>query len=221
MEIYKVTNIVNSKTYIGVTSQGYEKRFTRHLNDARLGSDCHFHRAIRKYGRRNFTIEVLITVDSRDDAYEYEKLFIELYCSKLMGYNETEGGEGRLGYKHSEETKKKLSIGKMGAKNPMYKRDVSKETRQKISKAGKGRKHSEDTKRKISKSQKGKKLAETHLKNLRLVSCKPVEAYINSKIKVYNNTRECSEDLDVSISRIYKCISSGNPNKDGIKFRRI
>lgn len=60
MWVYKITNIQNKKMYIGQTIRPIEERFKRHLNDAIKGNlDTHFARAIRKYGKENFTIECI------------------------------------------------------------------------------------------------------------------------------------------------------------------
>lgn len=73
------------------------------------------------------------------------------------GYNFTIGGDGKLGYKHSNLTKKKISQKLKGKNNPMYNKSHIKETKEKISKALKGKKLSDITKIKISKAHQGKK----------------------------------------------------------------
>nr|DAN84845.1 MAG TPA: intron associated endonuclease [Caudoviricetes sp.] len=60
--IYKITNDINNKIYIGQTNKPAKKRFQRHIQDAvsnRL--DTHLARAIRKYGKEHFHIEVIDT----------------------------------------------------------------------------------------------------------------------------------------------------------------
>lgn len=60
MEIYKITNLVNGKVYIGQSARGIQQRFTRHIYDALSGRiDTHFARAIRKYGEDNFVVECI------------------------------------------------------------------------------------------------------------------------------------------------------------------
>ena len=55
--IYKITNLVNNKIYIGQSARGVAERFHRHVCDAMNGKlDTHFARAIRKYGPENFTV---------------------------------------------------------------------------------------------------------------------------------------------------------------------
>ena len=60
MYIYKITNLINQKIYIGQSIHPVEERLARHFQDAiseRI--DTHLARAIRKYGTENFIIEVI------------------------------------------------------------------------------------------------------------------------------------------------------------------
>ena len=50
LEVYKVTNIENNKIYIGITNQGYKKRWHKHLSDSYRKSYSPLHLAINKYG---------------------------------------------------------------------------------------------------------------------------------------------------------------------------
>ena len=109
MVIYKITNKINNKIYIGLTKFTPEKRFRYHIRDsktAKSGIDS----AIRKYGQENFTLEVIdSSAKTYDELKELEKFYIESYNSKdkNIGYNQTFGGEGTTGYHHSEESKYK------------------------------------------------------------------------------------------------------------------
>ena len=144
-EVYQHTNKFNGKSYIGITSRGWDRRWKQHVYDAGRGSSLHFHNAIRKYGVKAFSHEVLITVDSLELANEYEQLFIELYgtISDHYGYNSTAGGKVAI---PSEETRKK-----------MRGRTVSEETRKKLSDVNKGKTLSEETRKKISEALSGEK----------------------------------------------------------------
>ena len=60
MWIYKIINIQNNKCYIGQTIRPVGQRFHRHLNDALNNVlDTHLARAIRKYGKENFNVEII------------------------------------------------------------------------------------------------------------------------------------------------------------------
>lgn len=110
--IYKITNIINNKCYIGETIQTPEKRWKDHKSAFKRNGGCTaLKSAILKYGLENFKFEVLIICFDQDRLI-YEKQYIKKYNSLAPnGYNILEGGqEGVLGYKHSEETKKKISL---------------------------------------------------------------------------------------------------------------
>jgi group I intron endonuclease len=110
--IYKITNIINNKCYIGETIQTPEKRWKDHKSAFKRNGGCTaLKSAILKYGLENFKFEVLIICFDQDRLI-YEKQYIKKYNSLAPnGYNILEGGqEGVLGYKHSNETKKKISL---------------------------------------------------------------------------------------------------------------
>lgn len=90
-KIYKITNLINGKVYIGQTIQTLKQRWWRHCCNS--GVCPYLHNAILKYGKENFTIE-LITEVNKDLLDLTEKYYISLYKSnnKHFGYNLTEGG---------------------------------------------------------------------------------------------------------------------------------
>jgi len=108
--IYKITNKVNNKIYIGFTSKSIEKRFQEHINSAIYHKDkIYFHNAIRKYGKEQFLLEKIDESLDRDYALNVlEPYYIKLYNSNdsNYGYNLTNGGEGAH---FTEEMRKKLS----------------------------------------------------------------------------------------------------------------
>jgi group I intron endonuclease len=85
--VFKVTNLVNSKIYIGKTSYN---------RDAYYGSGKAIKNAILKYGISNFKKEILDTADSLAELNEKEKYWISKYQSynPLIGYNRSYGGDG-------------------------------------------------------------------------------------------------------------------------------
>jgi group I intron endonuclease len=94
--IYKVTNKVNGKLYIGFDSN-WPNRKINHKSKAKIGSNRHFHNAIRKYGWDNFEWEVIC--QSLDGEYllkVMEPYFIKYYNTFNNGYNYTLGGEGNV-----------------------------------------------------------------------------------------------------------------------------
>lgn len=92
--IYRITNKINNKIYIGQTTQGLQVRWARHVISARNKADNYvFHNAINKYGPENFITEVL-EYCTPEELNEREKYYIELYNSLVPnGYNIRLGGD--------------------------------------------------------------------------------------------------------------------------------
>ena len=123
--IYKITNKLNGKVYIG-QSRDIDTRWRQHIN---AKDNFAIHNAIKKYGKENFKFEVLLECPANMlDVWERD--MIALYdCISPKGYNLTEGGEG---YQCSEETKIKMSNAHKGIPH-------SEETKHKISESKKGK----------------------------------------------------------------------------------
>lgn len=88
--IYKITNKVNGKSYIGQTRYTLEFRWRQHIHKK---DNTYFHNAIRKYGPENFTLEVLEEC-STSNLNEREIFYIAKYNTFKEGYNLTTGGDG-------------------------------------------------------------------------------------------------------------------------------
>lgn len=131
-DVYKITNKVNNKVYIGITSKGISARWKEHIYSAEHGCPFKLHNAIRKYGKENFSIELIDFCNSWEELTEKEQYYISEYKSLQdeYGYNMTEGGDGTFGRCHTEETKEKIRQKAIG-------REVTEATRLKLSEAGK------------------------------------------------------------------------------------
>lgn len=102
--IYKIVNKVNGKVYIGKTTYTIECRWIQHISAAtsnREKNDYNYllHKAIRKYGVDNFTVEVIEEVEDKTKLSSREIYWINYYNSCILeedsnGYNMTYGGEG-------------------------------------------------------------------------------------------------------------------------------
>jgi group I intron endonuclease len=121
--IYKVTNKINGKIYIGQTSQGLESRKYDHENRAIHNStNMTISKALNKYGFENFIWEILEKCDSKEELDEMEFHYIVSYKSNIrkFGYNNTLGGEGSYGFKHTKEACNKIRKLKTGVKLSDY-----------------------------------------------------------------------------------------------------
>lgn len=100
--IYKITNIVNNKVYIGKTGKTVESRFNEHVACSRRESRKQkfpLYRAINKYGIENFIVEQIEEVSTNSEANIREQFYIQQYKSSIYfedcnGYNITLGGDG-------------------------------------------------------------------------------------------------------------------------------
>jgi len=101
--IYKITNKINNKFYIGMHK-------TNNLDDGYMGSGKLLKRAIKKYGIKNFIKEILYVFDNEEDMKNKEK---ELVVISEQSYNLCEGGHGGFSYinRNSEKflTEKRLN----------------------------------------------------------------------------------------------------------------
>lgn len=166
-KIYLITNQTNGKQYIGATITSVKARWNRHVCDSEKERDGQaLHAAIRKYGRENFTIETLEEHPDKDHVFNVlEEQYIREYKTHGTegGYNMTWGGDGWNGMSHSDESKQKMSKAHKG-------KTLTEEHKRKIGLASKGRNLgktlSKETKKKISEANSGRVLSEEHRKKI-------------------------------------------------------
>jgi group I intron endonuclease len=142
--LYKITNLINQKVYVGVHS-------TDNINDGYMGSGKQIQAAIKKYGILNFKKEILEYFDTEDQMYLKEAQVVDInFVNDRTTYNMTLGGNkpprnNLTGIKRSAETKQKIREANLGKK-------ASEETKAKMVKSGghrKGTSQLEETKTKI------------------------------------------------------------------------
>lgn len=106
--VYMHINKINKKKYIGITGQKPEDRW-KNGTGYKIGS--HFRNAIEKYGWENFDHIIIYDNLTKEQACEIEIKLIKQYntANRLYGYNNSTGGEINFTFKHSEETKRKMS----------------------------------------------------------------------------------------------------------------
>lgn len=230
MKMYKVYEHVfpNGKRYIGITCQTLAKRFGS--NGTGYKECPKMYKAIQKHGWENIEHNLLFDGLTKSEAEEKEIELIAKYNSTVDGYNIEYGGNV-IGT-HSEETKKKISIGNKGKKKP----PLSEEAKRKISLATSGennpffgKHHSEEVKKEHSlfmignqynkgnhhtddfKKMKSKQMREKYKDGgnprcRRVVVIRP-----NGAEEVFWSLRKASEVAGVSPSTMYKYLNSKKP----------
>jgi group I intron endonuclease len=176
MIIYKTTNLINQKFYVGKDT---------HNNPNYYGSGKRLKLAIQKYGLDNFKKEIIESCNCLEELNEREKFWIKELNAIKEGYNISLGGDGGdtisnnpkkyeiskkiskankgkfIGKKNSKETREKISKklkGRfIGEKNPNYGKNHTDEAKNKIREKALGRVVSEETRQKISIKNKGRK----------------------------------------------------------------
>jgi group I intron endonuclease len=160
MIIYKTTNLINGKIYVGKDVKN---------NSSYLGSGKILLHAIKKYGKINFKKEIIDTAETLAELSKKEIFWIDFYCStsKKIGYNICKGGEGgdtitnNPFYKKKKFSKKhKENISKnhadvSGKNNPMFGKTHTQEVREILRIKNLNKKLSKSAKDKMSKKRKG------------------------------------------------------------------
>lgn len=118
MFIYRLTNQINNKVYIGLTKKKPKYRLAEHVKSAEKGSGWFIHAAIRKYGIENFSFEVIYQIITQDkkDLIDAEIYFIKEHNCCILdgrekGYNMTRGGQFMDSEQASLNNKKRVKDG--------------------------------------------------------------------------------------------------------------
>lgn len=156
--IYKVTNLITNQIYIGKTTKTLTERINSHMRECKYHkNNNYFHNALLKYGDNNFKWEIIFEGDELIlNVMETFNIIVNHSHKSEGGYNLTWGGDGIVGYRHTNETKKKMSIKGSGINHWNYGNHWDDVIKRKNSNTQKGRKLSETHKDKISKGLKGK-----------------------------------------------------------------
>ena len=216
--IYKITNLVNKKMYIGQAVNIEISRWKKHKSLLRNNRhwNKHLQASWNKYGENNFIFEIIIECHSEvlNDSEEY---FISYYNTQnnKFGYNKTTGGDGIKNYKHTDEAKVKISI---AAKR--YK--LSEENKNKLIKSNTGRIKSKEELKKLSEAAKGRKISEWHKQQL-INSKKDKLVSDETRLKISQSRKgfKMSEEQKLKLSLINKGKPSSNKKINQIERENI
>lgn len=198
--IYKVTNKINGKAYIGFDSK-WPSRKSVHICEAttRKNKQYPLYRAIQKYGVENFEWSVLYQSEDKEHTLNImENKFILEHNTHFRnghGYNMTYGGEGAFGWIPTEETKRKIGISNSRStltergreakrlyttnNNPMFKDDVKEKHR------------------------------------LRLLEVKPNAKKVTDGIKIFESIRDAQNQYQINYNTLWHWIKH---NKNGWSY---
>jgi len=206
--VYIYRNKINYKIYVGKTGN-LSQRMTDHK---KMRGDCpKFHNAIKKYGIDTFDIFILCKFDKENECLNAEKYYINYFKSNInkFGYNLTNGGDGVSGYKHTKESKQKMSLALKGRTSPMKGKHHSKETIIKLSNSHKGKKGywkdkklSYNHKKKLSNSHKGYIMPDKQKKIISITNTGKKCNWIKRGVNNYNSKLNL-EDVS-KIRELYK-----------------
>ena len=145
----------NGKKYYGITSKNNPSERWGNNGD-NYKRHPYFYNAIKKYGWNNFKHEIIFDNLTENEAKLLEQLYITLYSTNVKenGYNMTLGGEGSLGYKHTKEAKDKMRKAHKG-------KVLSEEHKKHIGESSKTKWQNIDFRDKVLNSRKGYKHAES------------------------------------------------------------
>jgi len=212
--IYKITNIVNNKVYIGSSSRLHQ-RFIKHKNDLDGGrhTNKHLQSSYDKYGRDSFVFEI-IEICNKDIFLEREQFYCDLYKSncKAKGYNKRLIVESNRGFSFKMPPSAKEELRRQGIE-----RGRTDEFKKFMSNLHKGKEVSSETRKKMSESHKGNKMSNEAKLKLSEHKSQPIVNMENGE--VYQNTKECSEKLGISKSTIFNWLSGKYRAK--VKLKRV
>jgi group I intron endonuclease len=219
MVIYKTTNLIDGKIYVGKDKKN---------NPSYIGSGIRLINAVKKHGKQNFEKEILEVCSDEKTLNDREIYWINYYKSydKSIGYNITMGGEGgntRKFYSEYEleEYKNKLSVGvsssdrykkfvekRRGIKNPKHSQKLKE-----LYASGKliphnlGKQNSPETRAKISAKNKGRKFSIEIRKKMGVSNRKKVDMFDlhQNFIRSFDSIQQASETMKIGRDSVYGC----------------
>lgn len=204
--VYRATNKLNNKSYIGITKD-FQYRHYRHFLDTGNGSQLHFHRALRKYGEDAFEWTILYRCSDEHSASIIEQQCVKFYDSYTNGYNMTTGGQRGWKKVTAEETKRKLSALYKGKSfEERHGTERAAEIKHKQSSAHKGKQVSQDTRKRMSEANKRRWKEGT-------IGRKGKPCTVNGK--QYENGKEAADCLGIASSTLRNWIKQG---KNGARY---
>lgn len=195
--IYKITNKINNKVYIGQTKRSVEERWAAHKYSVKKTPNYPLSRAIIKYGSDNFIMSIIDFAEDKQSLNDKEIAWIFHYNSTEIGYNLTPGGEGHTGIVFSPDALKRIGDASRGRK-------WTPETIQKRTNSILGRKVSDDVKHKMS-----------------LASPKNISIICITTGIVYHSINYAGKCLGIDEESVRQCITGKRKTAGGFQFKKV
>ena len=197
--IYKVTNNINDKVYIGQTTGTLHKRQLKHESGSRKRKPpIHFHRALKKHSIEAFTWKILDYCNDKIELNDMEYHYIMQFDSYKNGYNQTLGWEGSCGRICKDSTKEKISKTKTGI--PL----------------------SKDHKAKLSKMRRGVKKSPEHIKNVARAKSQYWEIiHPNGNKETIRNLSAFCRDHNISDRGMWLVANKYRTHHKGFKCKKL
>ncbi len=242
--IYKITNLQTNQAYYG-SSNNVEKRLNSHKSKLKRGiHDNRFlQRSYDKYGLDNFSF-IIVEITTKENLLITEQKYIDTYFDKgKKCFNLNPLAESSAGRMYSEETKKDFKEkSPRGTSHWNYGKNLSKQTREKISKANTGKTHSVETLKKMSEAKMGKSWG-NHSENTKQKmsdqkngslnpmyglsgskhpkSIKIIQLDLNdNEIMIFSSLKEAEEKTGISFKAISLCINGKTKTSGGYKWKK-
>ena len=238
MQAYLITNKINNKGYVGITTRSLSRRWYEHRFVANSCGQL-LAKAINKYGEEAFEIKPIASAKTLENLKEIEKELIAQFNTKVpLGYNLTNGGDGVFGFKQSEEqkkrngdlkrgikaseqTKEKMRIAHSGENNHFYGKSHTKEAKRKNAEAHKGKKpmlgktHSLETKEKIKQQRLGVPSKSGNRQGIVIAT-----NILTGNEIILDGAKEMIRN-GFSTGHVYKCVMGKRKTHNGHIFKRI
>lgn len=223
MIIYKATNKINGKCYIGQTRHSLEHRKAIHIRCAKRGVETHFYQAIRKYGAENFEWSIICSTNNKQHLNELETFYITKYDSIKRGYNMVDGGDNNVmdiesvKTKHDEVMRSEEVRNKISKSMKQYRKEhpFTVEHRRRISESLSGKKFDADRRKLCDTGSIGCYCITENGDELHFHSYRDAWKWWSSVDNPFNSKAEC-----VYQRKIKQSIDTGyyTYNRNGIKY---
>lgn len=197
--IYRITNMVNNKYYIGST-ESFARREWQHKNDLkkRVHKNPHLQASWNKYGGDAFVFEVLTEVPIGESQLVWEDKYLAVHVGRPECYNINTGAEApRLGIPMSDASKQKMSVSRTGKhaglEHYRYGQTVSAEVRQKIG----------DTQRGVAKPER----TEEHRRNLSIANTGN-QNWLGKKHSEESKLKMSKQVLEATTGRLFPSLTA-------------